>query len=91
MALELVAAEELDSTTRSPLTPREREVVVLLARGFSNRRIAAELVIAESTAALHVKNVLAKLNFGSRAQIAAWAVGQGLVSAPAVEVLTSQT
>ena len=40
---------------------------------------AEELVIAEGTAALHVKHILAKLDFASRAQVAAWAVQQGLV------------
>ena len=54
------------------LTPREREVAALVARGHSNRRIAERLVIAEGTAGLHVKHVLAKLGFRSRAQIAAW-------------------
>jgi DNA-binding NarL/FixJ family response regulator len=61
------------------LTPRERQVIVLLARGFSNRAIAEELVIAERTAEIHVGNILGKLGATSRAQAAAYAVAQGLV------------
>src|SRR5262249_35338056 len=55
------------------LTPREREVVALVASGRSNRAIAEELFISPATAARHVANILAKLGFNSRGQIAAWA------------------
>jgi predicted ATPase/DNA-binding CsgD family transcriptional regulator len=61
------------------LTPRERQVVLLLARGLSNPQIADELVISPRTAQRHVENILGKLGFGSRAQVAAWAVSSGLV------------
>jgi DNA-binding CsgD family transcriptional regulator len=54
------------------LTPRERDVAALVARGLTSRRIADELVITEGTAALHVKRILGKLGFSSRVQIAAW-------------------
>ena len=60
------------------LTPREREIAVLIARGKSNREIADELVISETTAERHVANVLSKLGFNSRTQIAIWAVEKGL-------------
>lgn len=60
------------------LTAREREVATLVAAGHSNRAIAAALVITERTAERHVANILAKLGFTSRAQIAAWAVQKGL-------------
>jgi non-specific serine/threonine protein kinase len=56
------------------LTRREQEVVELLARGWSNRQIAARLAIAEGTARIHVERVLGKLRLRSRAQVAAWAV-----------------
>jgi DNA-binding CsgD family transcriptional regulator len=59
------------------LTPRERQIIELIAAGLSNRRIAEELVIAPATAARHVANVLAKLEFSSRSQIAAWARSHG--------------
>jgi predicted ATPase/DNA-binding CsgD family transcriptional regulator len=57
----------------SPLTPREHEIVLLIAQGLSNREIADELVISPATAARHVANILAKLGFTSRTQVAAWA------------------
>jgi DNA-binding NarL/FixJ family response regulator len=55
------------------LTPRERQIAGLIARGRSNRDIAQELLISPATAARHVANILAKLGFSSRAQVAAWA------------------
>jgi len=60
---------------RSPtlLTPREHEIVELIAQGLSNREIADELVISPATAARHVANILAKLGFSSRTQVASWA------------------
>ncbi|MBV9898920.1 MAG: response regulator [Chloroflexi bacterium] len=61
-----------------PLSEREQGVAALIARGFSNREIAQELVIAEATAVRHVANILNKLGFRSRAQVAAWAVERGL-------------
>ena len=59
------------------LTPRESEIVALIVRGRSNKGIADDLVISPATAARHVANILAKLGFTSRAQIAAWAAGNG--------------
>ena len=58
------------------LTAREREVAALVADGHSNKGIADELVISPATAARHVTNILAKLGFSSRTQIAAWAADQ---------------
>ncbi len=55
------------------LTAREREIVALIAAGRSNKAIAEELFISPATAARHVANILAKLGFTSRAQVAAWA------------------
>ncbi len=55
------------------LTGREREVVDLIAAGKSNREIGAELYISPATAARHVANILAKLGFSSRSQVAVWA------------------
>ena len=57
----------------SPLTPREHEIVLLISRGLSNREIADELVISPATAARHVANILGKLGFSSRTQVASWA------------------
>lgn len=56
------------------LTPREREVAALVAGGLTNRRIAADLAIAQRTVEAHIESILLKLNLRSRAQIAAWSV-----------------
>ena len=62
----------------SPLTPREAEVARLLARGLSNKQIAADLVISERTVHAHVYRILGKLGFSSRSQVAAWAAANRL-------------
>ena len=62
----------------SGLSRREREVAALLALGLSNRQVADELAIAPATVERHVANILTKLGMRSRAQVAAWAVAQGL-------------
>jgi len=58
----------------SGLTRRELEVAALIAQGLTNRHIAAELAISELTAETHVRNILRKLRFTTRVQIAVWAV-----------------
>ncbi len=63
------------------LTPREREVLCLLARGASNRAIAEALVISEKTVEVHVSNILSKLGATSRTHAAALAREQGLDAA----------
>jgi DNA-binding NarL/FixJ family response regulator len=60
------------------LTPREREVLRLIADGFSNKRIARELGVAEKTVKTHVGHVLAKLELTDRTQAALYAVREGL-------------
>jgi DNA-binding NarL/FixJ family response regulator len=64
----------------SGLSPREREVAVLIARGHTNRQIADALVITEWTADTHVRHILSKLGLRSRTQVAAWAVERGLLT-----------
>jgi DNA-binding NarL/FixJ family response regulator len=68
--------------TATALTPREREILVLVAQGKSNQEVAHTLVISERTARTHVSNVLAKLGLASRTQAALWAVREGLVTSP---------
>jgi DNA-binding CsgD family transcriptional regulator len=60
------------------LTPREREVVALVAEGRTNRQIADTLFISEKTASVHVSNILAKLGVANRAEAAATAHRRGL-------------
>ena len=64
----------------NPLTPREREVLALVAEGASNRQIATTLVVSERTARTHVSAILAKLGLVSRTQAALWAVREGRVA-----------
>jgi DNA-binding CsgD family transcriptional regulator len=64
--------------TDGDLTTREREVAALLAEGLTNGQLAERLFIASKTAAAHVSNILAKLGLSSRAEIAAWAVRNGI-------------
>ncbi|MGB4813137.1 MAG: response regulator transcription factor [Methylophilaceae bacterium] len=61
------------------LTPREREIIVMLARGASNKEIARILDLSESTVKIHVQGVLRKLNLSSRVQAAVYAVEHGMV------------
>jgi DNA-binding NarL/FixJ family response regulator len=63
-------------TGRPPLTPRETQVAEVVALGRSNRQIAEALLIAERTAEGHVEHIMGTLGFTSRAQIAAWVVGE---------------
>ncbi|CAN5210605.1 response regulator transcription factor [soil metagenome] len=75
-----VAATVLHSVgAASALTPREHEVLLLIARGLSNRLIARELALAEKTVKTHVSAVLAKLGVADRTQAALYAVREGLI------------
>ena len=60
------------------LSPREREVTALIARGLSNREISAALVIAEKTVGSHVEHIMTKLGLRSRTRIAVWAIEHGI-------------
>jgi non-specific serine/threonine protein kinase len=79
VAWALAAESAMRSSAPGSLTPREREVALLLAQDLSNRQIADALVVAERTAETHVTNILTKLNLSSRVQVRPWAVAQGLV------------
>jgi DNA-binding NarL/FixJ family response regulator len=63
------------------LTKREREIAELVARGVSNEDIAAALVIGGRTVEWHIENILVKLGFTSRTQVASWPAGQSRGSA----------
>jgi DNA-binding NarL/FixJ family response regulator len=71
-------ADAGDTTVLEHLTGREREVLVLIARGRSNKRIALELGISEKTVKTHVGHLLAKLDVTDRTQAAVFAVQHGL-------------
>ncbi len=84
MHLDPAVARLLADSVRRPqragaaLTPREREVLTLLAEGASNRDIAKALVVSERTARTHVSAILSKLGLASRTQAALWAVREGV-------------
>lgn len=83
----LAAALRYQKTPRTEpdfrsLTPREKEILRLIADGLSNKMIARELDITEGTVKVHVKHLLKKLNLRSRVEVAVWAVDQGLREQP---------
>jgi DNA-binding CsgD family transcriptional regulator len=63
----------------SRLTRREQQIAALVAQGLSNKQIAANLVVSQRTAESHILNILNKLGFNSRSQIASWATTNDLV------------
>ena len=67
-----------DQAKLDELTPREREVLELVARGLPNREIAADLVVEESTIRTHVKRILMKLELRDRVQIVIFAYETGV-------------
>ncbi|ATG51597.1 DNA-binding response regulator [Brachybacterium vulturis] len=69
-----------DAAVLAPLTDREREVLTLMGRGFSNQEIGAELFVAEATVKTHVGRVLAKLRARDRVQAVIIAFETGLVA-----------
>jgi len=66
---------------RSPLTPREEEVLKLVAESHSNRQIAQELVISEKTVERHRANILEKLGMHDRVELVRYAIRNGLIEA----------
>jgi NarL family two-component system response regulator LiaR len=66
--------------TPDPLTPREVEVLRLVAQGLGNPEIAEELVIAEGTVRTHVSSITGKLHVASRTQAALYALREGIAS-----------
>ena len=81
MLVEQLAAEDGDggAARDEHLTPREGEVLALLARGLANKVIARDLGVSERTVKTHVSNILAKLNLTDRTQAAVYAVRHGIV------------
>lgn len=67
-----IAVDRADDIEVGPLAKREAEVASLIAEGLSNKQISARLFISEATVATHVRNIMNKLGYNSRAQIAGW-------------------
>jgi DNA-binding CsgD family transcriptional regulator len=74
MADRLLRRIGVEERAADPLSPRESEVVQLVAQALTNRQIAARLVLSERTVETHVRSVLAKLGLRSRTEIAAWSL-----------------
>jgi NarL family two-component system response regulator LiaR len=74
-------ASQMWSNVKGPadLTPREYEIMILVAKGKSNHEISDELCIAVITVETHVANILKKLKFANRTQISSYAYKQGLI------------
>jgi len=74
-----VAAKLAEHTPRIPLTPRETEVLSLLAKGLSNAEIAARIGRTEGTVKVHIKNILQKLDASDRTEAVTTAVRRGFI------------
>jgi DNA-binding NarL/FixJ family response regulator len=77
------AKQAMDRISQTPgyeLTEREREVLTLVARGYTNKQIADALYVSEKTARNHVSHILEKLGLSRRSEAAAFAVEHKLVS-----------
>jgi predicted ATPase/DNA-binding CsgD family transcriptional regulator len=83
--LSAVKGYQVASEPPGSLTPREHEIAALVATGRSNKAIAAELSISPPTVARHIANILAKLGFRSRTQIAVWVADRPLRAAAHAE------
>jgi DNA-binding NarL/FixJ family response regulator len=77
--LRQVSQEKDPTPPNDPLTPRELDVLVLLAQGLQNKEIALELVISERTVKFHVSSILSKLGAGNRTEAVTLAAQQGII------------
>ncbi|HEX9926081.1 MAG TPA: response regulator transcription factor, partial [Anaerolineae bacterium] len=77
--LRQVSRQNQTTTEVESLTPRELEVLRLVAQGLQNKEIAAELVISERTVKFHVSSIMGKLGAGNRTEAVALAAQQGLI------------
>jgi len=70
---------EPETSAREALTPREREVLALVAEGLSNKAIAAELGISDQTVKFHLASITAKLGAANRTEAVRRAIARGLI------------
>jgi len=78
LAQALQSGRSSDKADISSLTPREKQIIKLIAGGLPNKLIARKLNITEGTVKVHVKHLLKKLRLRSRVEVAVWAVQEGL-------------
>ncbi|MCS7011995.1 MAG: response regulator transcription factor, partial [Anaerolineales bacterium] len=71
--------KETQPEEENALTPREQEILVLLAEGATNEQIAQKLVISPKTVARHRENIMEKLNLHSRAELVRYAIRKGII------------
>lgn len=76
---EATGAAPVEPGARTPLTPREREILTLVAEGATNREIGLQLFLSENTVKNHLKHIMAKLQVENRAQAVAWAMREGIL------------
>ncbi len=74
-----VQGDHAKQEKQARISPREMEVLSLIARGFGNKKIAKELFISERTVKTHVTHLLEKLELGDRTQLAIYAINNKLV------------
>ena len=79
--LQATMASALREPVRDPLTPREREIVELVAHGLRNAEVAKRLTITEDTVKSHLNNVFQKLNVRDRVQLTLYALRHGIIRA----------
>ncbi|MCU1476911.1 MAG: Two component signal transduction regulator, LuxR family [Subtercola sp.] len=77
----MVLARSLRNPTTAVLSARERQIIQLVALGYTNQQIADDLFISERTARSHVSHIISKLGLSSRIQAALWAIREGIASA----------
>jgi len=82
LLLEFSREQTSQAPERSDLTERERDVLVRVAAGATNKEIAARLVISENTVNFHMGNILSKLHLRNRAEVVRWAFEHGFATTP---------
>jgi len=86
IAVRILTEFKTSTTRKNPeLTRREQEILIFVAKGYSNREIGEQLGISEYTVKNHLKNILQKLHLSNRVQLARYAYERGFVGAEEIE------